>query len=744
VRHKLPLLAAICLLARCSQVAAADFVVTNTNSSGTGSLFQAITDANADAGQDAIAFNIPGASVHVIDIGATALPELNFPVLIDGYTQPGSHPNTLAVGNDAVILIHIKGRGVVPSVETGFVVKGGNTRIRGLAVTGFFGGIRLDNPLGGNVIQGNFIGVDPSGQTADANELGISVLATGTKIGGSAPAERNVVSGNRNTGINISGPAALVAGNYIGTDATGTHAIPNAYGITVINGTAASPVVIGGTDGASANVISGNVYAGVQIGITGRGVGGIQTSIPAHYVTVTGNLIGTTADGLGRLGNLSGGITIVDSDNNTIGGIDAASGNVIAFNSPHGIMVQSVLSKYNATGNRLLTNRIYGNQARGIVLSRQLGASAPVPNDPNDTDTGPNNFQNYPIITSSSTANGIATINGTLNSTSNAQFTLQFFADSQNFTTPGQTYLGSTSVTTDANGNATFSVTFPIGETNVLPNANATSANGDTSEFFYNPARLVNISTRIRVQAGDNVLIGGFIMPRDAGFVILRALGPSLSTGGIPAADRLQDPILDLYDSTGTLLGENDNWRDDPNSSALGSLAPTNDLESAMVKFLNAGAYTVIVRGKNNTTGIGLVEAYLNTTNTYTELANISTRGLVETGDNVMIGGFIATESNGPTRFVIRAIGPSLGSAGISNPLSDPTLELHDGHGAVIATNDNWKEGDEAAVRATGLAPKDDAESVILATLPVGAYTAIVRGKANATGVALAEVYNLH
>jgi hypothetical protein len=233
-------------------------------------------------------------------------------------------------------------------------------------------------------------------------------------------------------------------------------------------------------------------------------------------------------------------------------------------------------------------------------------------------------------------------------------------------------------------------------------------------------------------------------MPPDAGFVILRALGPSLSASGIPAADTLQDPILDLYDSTGTLLGENDNWRDDPNASSLGSLAPTNDLESALAKFLNAGAYTVVVRGKNNTTGISLIEAYLNTTNTYTELANISTRGLVETGDNIMIGGFIAIESNGPTRFVIRAIGPSLGSAGISNPLPDPTLELHNGNGAVIATNDNWKEGDEAAVRATGLAPKDDAESVILATLPVGAYTAIVRGKGNATGVALAEVYNLH
>jgi hypothetical protein len=215
-----------------------------------------------------------------------------------------------------------------------------------------------------------------------------------------------------------------------------------------------------------------------------------------------------------------------------------------------------------------------------------------------------------------------------------------------------------------------------------------------------------------------------------------------LNINGTPIAGTLQDPILDLYDSKGKLLAENDNWRDDSRSS-FGSLAPTNDSESALNASLSPGAYTVVVRGKNGTTGIAIVEAYVDANLSYPELANISTRGLVETGDNVMIGGFIVTESNGPTRFLIRAIGPSLRDFAISNPLADPTLALHDGNGAVIATNDNWKEGDEAAVVTTGLAPSGDAESVIFATLLPGAYTAIVRGKGNATGVALVEVYNL-
>jgi hypothetical protein len=723
---------------------AADFTVTNTNTSGPGSLYQAITDANADATQDRIVFNIPGVGVHVIDVSATPLPTLNYPVLIEGYTQPGSHPNTLAVGDNAVILIQLKGSR--SGTEIGFDVRGGNTRIRGLSITNFYFGIRLLGPLGGNVIQGNFIGVDPSGQNAVGNAEGIVVVTDQTTIGGTAPEDRNVISGNGTYGIFMTtGQTALVAGNYIGTDASGTKSVPHDFSefstaIKVLGGSASSHVVIGGSDRGAGNVISGN---GESIELGESFVAGFQVSHPAHYVTVAGNLIGTTADGKGRLGNGSG-IHIVDSDNNTIGGTDPANGNTIAYNTNQGIEVQRILSQYSASSNRLLSNRIYGNGLRGIILHAGQGALVPVPNDPQDSDTGPNNLQNYPILTSASIANGTATITGTLNSTPNTQFTIQFFADSRNLAEPIETYLGSTSVMTDGNGDAAYSANLPISDGNVFINAAATSASGDTSEYYYNSARLVNISTRLKVQTGDNALIGGFILTRSPGFVIVRGLGPSLSINGTPIPGKLEDPTMDLYDGKGVLLGQSDNWRNDNDPKALGSLAPTNDLESVLTRYLQPGAYTVILRGKNGTSGIGLVEAYLRADISYAELANLSTRGLVETGDNVMIGGFIATESTGPTRFVIRALGPSLTSSGISNPLPDPTLELHDGNGAVMAANDNWKDSDEAGIRDTGLAPQNTSESAILTYLYPGAYTAIVRGKGNASGIGLVEVYNLH
>ena len=171
-------------------------------------------------------------------------------------------------------------------------------------------------------------------------------------------------------------------------------------------------------------------------------------------------------------------------------------------------------------------------------------------------------------------------------------------------------------------------------------------------------------------------------------------------------------------------------------------------MESAIVRTLPPGAYTAILRGKNSI-GIGVVEAYdLNQTSN-SKLANIATRGFVDADDNVMIGGLIVGPANGAsTKIVVRAIGPSLGNFGIAGALQDPTLELHDGSGATLAVNDNWKtrsdgSSQEAEVAATGLQPGDDRESVLVQTVPPGNYTAIVRGKNNTTGVGLVEVYNI-
>ena len=252
---------------------------------------------------------------------------------------------------------------------------------------------------------------------------------------------------------------------------------------------------------------------------------------------------------------------------------------------------------------------------------------------------------------------------------------------------------------------------------------------------------LLNISTRLNVGVGDNVLIGGFIViGTDPKKVLLRAIGPSLTSFGVP--DALADPVIELHNPDMSVV-TNDNWRDMQEQEIMDTtIPPTNDLESAIVATLEPGSYTAIVRGKNDTTGIGLVEVYDLDETANSELANISTRGFVDTGDNVMIGGFIVGDGVNTT-VVVRAIGPSLGDLGVSNPLQDPTLELHGTNGDLLASDDDWKDSQQAEIDAAGLAPTDDRESAIEAVLAPGLYTAIVRGKDNTTGVALMEVYNL-
>ena len=243
----------------------------------------------------------------------------------------------------------------------------------------------------------------------------------------------------------------------------------------------------------------------------------------------------------------------------------------------------------------------------------------------------------------------------------------------------------------------------------------------------------------MKVQTGDNILIGGFIVAgSDPKKVGLRATGPSTKVPG-----SLDDPTLELHDASGALLASNDNWMDSPERAQIESvgLTPGDSRESAIIRTLDPGAYTAVMRGKNNAIGIGVVEAYdLDATNN-SKLANLSMRGLVETGDNILIGGFITGNRLGNISVLVRAIGPSLVGK-VPNPLSDPILELHDSNGTTVATNDNWQDTDRTAIQQTGLAPADLHESAILASLQVGSHTAIVRG-VNGTGNAVVEVYNL-
>jgi hypothetical protein len=266
-------------------------------------------------------------------------------------------------------------------------------------------------------------------------------------------------------------------------------------------------------------------------------------------------------------------------------------------------------------------------------------------------------------------------------------------------------------------------------------------------ETFYpppGPTTLANISTRLRVETGDNALIGGFIItgtqPKK---VIALATGPSLTGLGVPGA--LANPTLELYQAN-TLLDSNDNWVDSPNKQAIinSGVAPTNDLESAIIATLpaNNAQYTAVVRGVNNGTGVGTVQFYDLDRSVDSKLANISTRGLVQTGDNVLIAGTIVLGVT-PQKVIVRAIGPSLP---LSNSLANPTLELRDGNGALLNSNDNWKDSpDKQAIIDSTIPPTNDLESAIVATLPANGaqYTAIVRGVNNGTGIGVVEVYAL-
>jgi hypothetical protein len=250
----------------------------------------------------------------------------------------------------------------------------------------------------------------------------------------------------------------------------------------------------------------------------------------------------------------------------------------------------------------------------------------------------------------------------------------------------------------------------------------------------------------MQVQGGNNVLIAGFILTGSAQKTVgIVGVGPSLSQffSGV-----LADPTLELHTGS-TTLATNDNWQDDPAQAALLSsngIAPSDPKESGIVSTLPANAsYTAILAGKNGGTGIGTVQIFDLNQAASSQLANISSRGFVQTGNNVMIGGFILGSGNS-TRTVVRGIGPSLAQFGLNPLLDDPTLELHDGNGVTIATDDNWQDDPTQAAQlsANGLAPSDPREAAIFTSLPPGQWTAILAGKNGGNGIGVVEIYNLH
>jgi len=437
---------------------AATFTVTNTNDSGAGSLRQAILDANANPGADTIAFNIPGAGVHTIT-PATPFDPLFEAVTIDGSTQPGSAVNTDPVATNAVLLIELDGS-VAGGIGLNPAGSGGSV-VQGLVINRWGIGIQTFNNTGGgspNIIRGNFIGTDPTGTLARGNtSSGINANAPNDVIGGPAPADRNLISGNccGSSGIASQASGIVIRGNLVGTDATGTIVIPNSIGIL-----ASSP---------SNNTVVGNVISGNGTALLGRNS------------VIQGNKIGTTADGIGPLGNSGHGFDpgISGAAGLMIGGTGAGEGNVIAFNGGAGLFLGD------GVNDTIRGNSIHDNGGLGIDLNAD---GQPTFNDAGDADEGANHLQNFPIIQSVTT--GVSThITGKLNSAPSTTFDLDFYANPACSNFPrelleGETYLGSAQVTTNGSGNATIDLTLPVAtEAGARISATATDPSGNTSEF---------------------------------------------------------------------------------------------------------------------------------------------------------------------------------------------------------------------------------------------------------------------
>ena len=614
-----------------------------------------------------------------------------------------------------------------------------------------------------HLIQGNLIGTNASGNASLSNQNGGVYINCGSNItiGGAVPGARNVISGNTgpdilngNNVVVICGTNNRVLGNFIGTDAAGQADLGNPFGGVLIR---SDGNFIGGSAPGEGNLISGN-----NIGVEIDGFGTTDN-------LVQGNAIGTTANG-GPLGNGTGVWLRGGSTDTTVGGSGSAA-NTIAFSSGSGIAIQT------SEGNDITGNSIFSNDQLGIDLKGGTqNTSFVTENDPLDGDTGPNRLQNYPVLTGINGSGSTRVLEGQLNSAANTAYVIDFYrndaVDPSGFG-EGQNFMGFVNVQTNAQGTATFSFPLDNSANGQFVTATATDLNGNTSEFSMassivpgpppptptpsptptpTPGVVANVATRLPVGINDDVLIEGFIVLGPGGStkkIMVRALGPFLTQFGVP--DALANPTLEIRDSTNTLIASNNDWRntevggiitgDQVAEIEASGLAPTNDLESAIIADLAPGNYTAVVRGLGDTTGTGIVDAYDLSPASPARLANIATRGLIQPGDQLMIAGFIT--QSGDVRAVIRAIGPSLSVFGITNALPDTTLQLRDVNGAIVRENDDWQSDQKTELEATGLQPGDTREAALVATIPPGQYTAQVRGKPESTGIGVVEVYFL-
>ena len=464
-------------------VLAATFTVTTVADAGPGSLRQALLDTNAAAGADTIAFNIPGSGPHAIHV-LSSLPAATGPLVIDGYTQPGASPNSGSIGSNAQIKIELVGPGGSSVRALALLVGSVGSSVRGLAINRFGGSQIL--ALGDDcVITGNYIGTDPGGTIAYPSEpgtrVGLSISGDRCRVGGPLAADRNVVSGNSHDGIYVGGSDVVVQGNLVGTDRVGASALGNRCGISIgVTGTGASPTLgarIGGTNsGASAprNVISGNLRCGIEIR-SGQG----------HVIE--GNLIGLAAFPLATIPNDGPGIDVQGGESIRIGAVVAGSiSNGIAGNAGPGVRIAGT-STNAPQGVSVYGNSIFGNDGLAIDLVAN-GVAGVTPNDPLDADTGPNELQNFPELTGVSLGADGTRITGVIRSEPDVAYFIDFYSvptcDPSGHG-GASSYLGDVTITTGADGQATFQRVFDPAPESGFATATATRSlvGSPTSEF---------------------------------------------------------------------------------------------------------------------------------------------------------------------------------------------------------------------------------------------------------------------
>lgn len=545
------------------------------------------------------------------------------------------------------------------------------------------------------------------------NEAGATIRGAGV---GAA-----IQSGNGSDTINNSG--AIIGDNGLAIDMQGGNNTLNILGgaASIVGDITAAA---GGTDVINIDPGSGNSfsyagalssYSAVAIKSGTVTLSGASTLSPSTNVTVSGG----TLLAQNRTGSAAGSATTLVNNgarlggNGTVATVTVNNGGTVAPGTSAGRL--TIDGNYNQAGGATLAIELGGTAAGTQHDQLAVTGQAAIAGTLNLTLIGgfqPAVGQTFQIITSSSATGNFAVINSSgfkvNSSVSHSGVVLTVTSVGDATPTPGPT--------------ATATPTPTPGGTPPVSNT-----------------RLANISTRLRVETGDAVLIGGIIVTgTEPKPLLVRAIGPSLAVDGA-----LADPQLELYNSAGELVAFNNNWRDAPNAREIeeSTIPPSNDLESAIRVNVSPGAYTAIVSGVNEGRGVALVEAYDLNREAASKLANIATRGLVQTDANILIAGTIVTGA-APQRVLVRAIGPSLN---LPSRLADPTLELLDANGELIRANNNWRNDQEAEINASGIPPTDDLEAALIATLPAdgASYTAIVRGVNDTTGIGVVEIYAL-